>query len=92
MIKQKTPFINLMGVVDSTEDHDSKKEEELASELASNTKDLMWINMLSSTIKEALYRTIMGAICYYYPRIIEKYTMSNIFKNQEKNSQDLIVF
>ena len=88
LIKQKTPFINFSS---SSEVIDSIKEEELASELASYSKDLTWVNMLSSTIKETLYRTIMGSICYYYPRIIEKYAMTQIYQSSSE-SNDLVVF
>ena len=43
---------------------------ELVNELKSNTNDLMWINMLSSKIKESLHRTLLCAIGSFYPDLM----------------------
>ena len=44
---------------------------ELVNELKSNTNDLMWINMLSSKIKESLHRTLLCAIGSFYPQLMK---------------------
>lgn len=66
-------------------------EEELANELASNTNDLLWVNMLNSTIKESLYRTLLGCINYYYPQVISFYS-SETREFTKQHAQDLVVF
>ena len=79
ILKASTPFFLDAETPSANEDPDSKiKKEELESELVSNTKDLNWINMLNSTIKETLYRTIIASISYYYQPVMYKYRNSQI--------------
>lgn len=51
-------------------EEDLQFSEELVQELKSNTNDLMWINMLSSKIKESLHRTLLCAIGSFYPELM----------------------
>lgn len=60
----KTTFKKLKGEINP------ENSKDLQSELASNTNDLMWINMLSSTIKESLHRTLLACIGTYYPELL----------------------
>jgi len=64
--------------------------QELGEELASNTQDLMWINLLSTTIRKALYRSIMGCVAFYYPGSI-KSSMRDDFGTRKHNSQEILI-
>ena len=59
-----------------------EENKELASELASNTQDLMWVNMLSSKIKQSLHRTLLACIAAYYPESI-----STVMKSKTKRKR-----
>ena len=67
-----------------------QQAKELRSELASNTNDLMWINMLSTKLKESLHRTLMGCIAAYYPDILNQ-RFDKDAPLSKKDSQDLLI-
>lgn len=62
------PFKGTLKKLKGEDDLEFSKE--LVDELKSNTKDLMWINMLSSKIKESLHRTLLCAIGSFYPELM----------------------
>lgn len=71
---------------------DQENYQDLKSELASNTNDLMWINMLSSTIKESLHRTLLACIGTYYPELIGARLSFNSVTLTNKDVEDICIY
>lgn len=59
--------------------------EELDIALQSRTNDLMWINHLSSRMKESLHRTFMACIAGYYPEVLD---LTDDFYMKRKNDNE----
>lgn len=81
----KTTFKKLKGEINP------ENSKDLQSELVSNTNDLMWINMLSTTIKESLHRTLLACIGAFYPELMESRLTFNV-PLTNKDVEDICIY